>query len=238
MAEGETLALVTGASKGIGRAISEMLLENGFRVVGLAREFPEVLLSTHKFAAEPVDFSKLPDLPDRLKQVAREHLTPDVLVLNAGIGRFGDLEQFSPAQIQELVNVNLISQILVARQWVGAMKTQRQGRIVIIGSTAGLQGGQKGAVYSATKFGLRGFAQSLREECAHAGVSVSLINPGMVDTSFYQTESFRPSSNSGCHLVAEDVAIAVKQIVEARSGSVIDELTLRPQKHVIDFSKP
>lgn len=231
-------ALVTGSSKGIGRAITEALLAAEFQVVGLARTHPKALAMRDDVEAMKVDFSDLGGLPQKLKEIAKAAPTIDVLILNAGMGRFGELEQFSAAQIRDLVDLNLTSQILVARQWIAAMKTRRRGRIVIIGSTAALKGGQKGAVYSATKFGLRGFAQSLREECAGAGISVSIVNPGMVDTEFYQTQQFRPSQSADCHLTAADVADAVMQIINARAGAVTDEITLRPQKHVIDFLKP
>ena len=105
------------------------------------------------------------------------------------------------------------------------------------GSESALSGGQKGVVYSATKFALRGAAQALREECSSSGVRIGIINPGMVDTDFFSDLNFRPGSRSDNHLIADDVARAVLLMLHARQGAAIDEINLSPQKHVIEFRK-
>ena len=107
-----------------------------------------------------------------------------------------------------------------------------------MGSEAAVSGGKKGAVYSATKFAVRGLAQSLREECAGSGVRVGIVNPGMVNTGFFDRLNFRPGNAPGDHLTPEDVADAVWLMLSARAGAVIDEINLSPQKKVIQFGKP
>ena len=118
------------------------------------------------------------------------------------------------------------------------MKQRGSGNIVFMGSEAALAGGKRGAVYSAAKFGLRGLAQALRQECAASGLRVSIINPGMVQTEFFNELDFRPGESSNNYILPDDVALAVQMILEARQGTVFDEINLSPQKKVIRFPKP
>ena len=158
-------------------------------------------------------------------------------MLNAGQGRFGSLEEFSYRQIHEMVELNLLQHIYFARAFVPRLKQAGRGDLVFIGSEAALSGGRRGAVYSACKFGLRGLAQSLREECSPSGVRVSLINPGMVDTPFYDDLDFAPGEAPENHLRAADVADAVALVLQAHPGTVFDEINLNPLKKVIRFKK-
>ncbi len=227
--------LVTGASRGIGRAIAERLLDEGIEVVGVARRFEERLKSRTGFRAVNIDLSKLDELPNALKSLAAEHATIDTVVCNAGYGRFGSLEEFSPRQIRRMIDVNLTSQILVARTFLPLIKRMGRGNMVFIGSEAARTGGRKGAVYSAAKFALRGLAQSLREECSPSGVRVGIVHPGMVQSGFFDALAFGPGEKEDQHLKPEDVADAVWLMISARQGAVIDEIELSPQKKVIRF---
>ena len=104
-----------------------------------------------------------------------------------------------------------------------------------MGSEAALAGGKRGAIYSAAKFGLRGLAQSIRQECAASGVRVSIINPGMVNTAFFDEQDFRPGEETDNYILPEDVARAALTILQARTGTVFDEINLSPQKKVVRF---
>jgi NADP-dependent 3-hydroxy acid dehydrogenase YdfG len=233
----ETGYLVTGASRGIGRAVVQRLLDSGRSVVGLARRFDDEPRAQPNFDAVPLDLAELDRLPQRLKQLDAAYPLPQGIVCAAGHGRFGALEQFSSTQIRALVDLNLTSQMLLARHYLPAMKRRGSGSIVFIGSEAALNGGARGAVYSATKFALRGFAQSLRAECSASGVRIGIVNPGMVDTGFFDELDFRPGHEANQHLTAQDVADAVALMLDARPGAVIDEINLSPQKRVIEFGK-
>ena len=118
------------------------------------------------------------------------------------------------------------------------MKQRASGNIVFMGSEAALAGGRRGAVYSAAKFGLRGLAQSLRQECAASGLRVSIINPGMVRTEFFKELDFYPGKAPDNYILPDDVAVAVQMVLEARQGTVFDEINLSPQKKVVVFTKP
>jgi len=230
--------IVSGASSGIGRAISTRLLEQGYRVTGLARDFSKFPCDDSRFTPVCMDLADLDELPAKLDALIKKDAAIDGLICCAGSGRFGSLEEFSPAQIRKLLDLNLTSQLYLVRALLPGMKQRGTGNIIFMGSEAALAGGKRGAVYSAAKFGLRGLAQALRQECAASGLRVSIINPGMVQTAFFNELDFRPGEAADNYILPEDVASAVQLILEAREGTVFDEINLSPQKKVIRFSKP
>ncbi|MDH3900395.1 MAG: SDR family oxidoreductase [Gammaproteobacteria bacterium] len=229
--------VVTGASAGIGRATVSLLLERGYTVLGIARDFSKCNFSSTRFTAMALDLSRLDELPARFEEITGNQPSITGLVCCAGSGRFGSLEEFSCEQIRELIDLNLTSQICAVRALLPAMKRRQTGTIILMGSEAALTGGKRGAVYSAAKFGLRGLAQSLRQECASSGVRVSIINPGMVKTGFFDTLDFRPGDADDNYILPEDVAAVVLEVIETRSGTVIDEINMSPGKKVIHFKK-
>ena len=231
----ERRILVTGASSGIGRAIARGLLDAGAKVIGIGRDFSDWVEIPRGLTAERIDLADLDALPGRLKSLAAAHSDIDGLICNAGAGRFGALEQFSPAQIRALVDLNLTQHLLLARAFVPTLKRRGFGDLVFMGSEAALAGGRYGTVYSACKFALRGAAQSLRLECAAGGVRVSLVNPGMVDTGFFGGLDFRPGELAEQHIRPDDVAAVVLHLLSAPRGTVIDEVDLSPLKRVIRF---
>jgi NADP-dependent 3-hydroxy acid dehydrogenase YdfG len=234
---GKTI-LLTGASSGIGRATAQRLLERGYRVIGLARDFSKFPCSDENFTSVPVDLSALDTLPVFLEQLLADYGPFDGVICNAGKGRFASLEEFSYAQIRSLIELNLTSQIFLVRALLPAMKQRKSGSLVFMGSETALNGARRGTVYAAAKFGLRGLAQSLRQECAASGVRVSIINPGMVKTEFFDQLDFHPGSEPDNYILPEDVAEAVLLVLEARTGTVFDEINLSPQKKVITSSRP
>lgn len=228
-------ALVTGATSGIGRAIAERLLQESWRVVGLGRDFRRIKPVPENFHPIEIDLADLDGLPDRLKSLARQFPSIDALILCAGRGRFGSLEEFAYAEIRALVDLNFTSQAFIVRAILPSMKRRGAGDLIAIGSEAALRGSRKGAVYCASKFALRGFTQALREDCARSGVRVTLINPGMVATPFFDALDFAPGDDDSQHLLAEDIADAAAAVLQSRAGCVIDEINLSPRNHVLQF---
>ena len=104
--------------------------------------------------------------------------------------------------------------------------------IVFTGSEAALEGARQGSIYCASKFAVRGFVQAIREECAKTRVRVSIVNPGAVRTPFFDDLHFEPGSASENAIEADDVAEVLLTILNARPGTVIDEINLSPQTHV------
>lgn len=227
--------LITGTSRGIGAATAKRLLNEGWEVHGISRTDSPLLSQFNTFHQHAIDLEKLAKLPEQLSAL-KEKIPPlDALVLNAGKGVFGHLEQFSYAQIDTLFHLNLLSTIYLARTFIPEMKRRKEGSIIFMGSEAALQGKQKGAIYCASKFAIRGFAQALRDECAKSHIRVSLINPGMVDTSFFEHLEFSPGEDPSEHIIAEDLAETVSFLLNGRKGTVIDEINMSPQSKKIRF---
>jgi 3-hydroxy acid dehydrogenase/malonic semialdehyde reductase len=229
--------VVTGASSGIGREVCKTLLEGGYGVIGIARDPDKAAIENPNFKPWKLDLSKLDTLPTHLNAIACKYPEVKGVIGCAAQGRFGSLEEFAYHHIRQLIDLNLTSQLYVARAFLPAMKRQREGNLIFIGSEAGLVGGQRGAVYSATKFALRGLAQSLRQECARNGVRICIINPGMVRTDFYADLWFGPGEREENYILPQDIAEAVRFVISLRPGTVVDEINLSPQKKVISKKK-
>ncbi len=234
--------LITGASSGIGAAVLRLLLECGAEVVAVSRRKIAHqknsgekcgVRAQKKFQSIQCDLSDFASLQRLIGQALKNIACLDGVVLCHGLGDFGSLEEFSVARIKRQIDTNLTSIILITRLVTPIMKKQGRGDLVIIGSESAHRGAKKGAVYCASKFGLRGFAQALRAECAASGVRVAIVNPGMVDTEFFNELDFSPGESRDNALQAQDVASAVKTILDMPAGSVIDEINLSPQKSVV-----
>lgn len=229
--------LVTGATSGIGEAIALELINSGFKVIGVGRRENSSLIEKENFFYEQIDLSELDSLPAKLKDLIKKYPEIDGVVCNAGRGQFGSLEEFSYDQISDLVDLNFTSQVYLVRAVMPILKRKFSGDVVFIGSEAALSGGRRGALYSATKFALRGFAQALRDEVSKNKVRVTVINPGMVQTPFFEKLSFEPGEDETHYILPEDVAKAVSFALGTREGTVFDEINLSPQKKVIQFKK-
>lgn len=229
-------ALVTGASAGIGRAICSQMLDRGWQVVGIARNPARAGFESGRFSGVAIDLADLDALEARLRTLPRELPPIDTLVLSAGRGLVGGLGELSYRQIRELLDLNLTSQILVARAFWPALQ-KRGGDLVVMGSECALAGRREGSIYSATKFAMRGFAQSLRDEGARAGVRVILVNPGPVRTPFFEKLDIEPGDHEHNALAAEDVAAATLHALDAPRSANFDEINLSPLKSVIRKKK-
>ncbi len=227
-------ALITGASSGIGLAITRLLLGKDYRVTGISRR--GVIDTDHPaFTPLPLDLASSVNIECELKQLLKQNQF-DCFIHAAGYGEFGSIEQFSVAQIERAIQVNLTAALILCRQLVPGFRARKSGRIIFIGSESALLAGRKGTLYSAAKFGLRGFSQALREDCASDGIQVSLINPGMVRTPFFDQLAFAPAANYENAIEAEQVAELIWQVLNSPENLVYDEIQLNPRVKSIDFS--
>jgi uncharacterized protein len=173
-------ALVTGASGGIGMAIARALHARGAALAVTGRRTDQ-LESLSAELGERVDV--LPaDLTQRseIEALIERAGAIDILVANAAVPGSGKLDEYTPEQIDRAIDVNLRAPMQISRALVPRMAERRYGRLIYISSMAGKIANAYSSVYSATKFGLRGFALSLREEVRPDGIEVSVVFPGFI----------------------------------------------------------
>ncbi len=231
----ERKVLVTGSSDGIGRSITLSLLKSGAKVIGLARDHSKFNPETKNYIKYKTDFSNEEILLNTIAKIIKDHKDLDCLVSNAGFGKFGTLETFSTKEINDFIFTNLTSHMILTNKILPHLKKIRKGNIIFIGSESALKGGKNGSLYSAAKFGLRGFSQSIREESCSKNIHVSLINPGMVRTSFFNNLDFMPGEDKSNAIEPDDIGKIIVDILSTRNGSVIEEINLSPLKKVIKF---
>ena len=231
----DRVALVTGSTSGIGRETTAALLKNKIKVIGLGRDHKKFSPKFDSYFPITIDLSDFESIARTIPRVLREHPKIDIFIGNAGYGDFRSLENFSDRQICDFLNLNLTSHILVSKYLVSHMKSRAAGDIIFLGSEAALVGKRRAALYSAAKFGLRGFAQALRDECGRTGIRVSLINPGFVRSSFFESLNFAPGSEENNAIEPEDVAKVILDIINLRKGTIIDEVNLSPASKSILF---
>jgi short-subunit dehydrogenase len=210
--------LLTGATGGLGHAIARRLRAAGAELVLTGRR-TDVL---EPLAAETGARSLAVDLADSaaVQRLASECADVDALVANAGLPGSGQLTSFTIDEIDRALAVNLRAPMVLARELAEHMVARGSGHLVFMSSLAGKVGTPRSSVYSATKFGLRGFAQSLREDLRPSGVGVSAIFPGFVRDAgmFHDTGTKLPP---GVGTVApEAVAEAVVRAIERNRGEI------------------
>lgn len=219
-------AVVTGASRGIGRAVAKRLAER-WEIVALARTAGE--LETLHAEIEDAGGRCRPvtvDVADaKAVERALSGVEADVLVNNAGIGIMKPLVELSLDEWRRMVSVNLDALFYVTRVLLPGMLARHAGHIVTIGSLAGRNPFTNGVCYSATKHAVVGFSESLMLEVRDAGVRVSTIMPGSVATSF-----FEPGRATSWMTTPEEIADAVWFVVESRGNALVSRVEVRPAK--------
>ncbi|TFD92209.1 SDR family oxidoreductase [Jeotgalibacillus sp. R-1-5s-1] len=192
---------ITGASGGLGQAIAEVCARRGASLVLIARSEEKLkktasrcmTIGAGQAAVYPFDLRKTSEVPDFVNHVLEAEGSVDVLVNNAGFGLFETLEKTDEDVIKGMFDVNVLSLILMSRGVLPAMERQGSGHIVNIASQAGKIATPKSTIYAATKHAVLGFSNSLRMETADRGILVTTVNPGPIDTNFF--DSAEPSGN-------------------------------------------
>ena len=229
-------AIVTGASSGIGLAISRVLCEKGYEVYGFGRDFAkeqtrEFVEQTAAFHPVEGDLLEEQKLCDAVKEITKT-ADIEVLVNAAGVGHYGLHEELTPKKIQALVRTNLEIPLLLTNRLLRVLK-KNHGYIINISSVTAKQSSPHGCAYAATKAGLSSFGKSLFEEARKYGVKVTTIHPDMTDTNLYRDADFTCGEEPESYLLTDEVAKAVAYVLDQREGMVVPEITLRPQLHRI-----
>lgn len=222
-------AIVTGASSGIGKAIAEVLVKNGYEVYGIGRSFTEGV----RFHAVVCD------LLDEKQYQAMMHSLPreiDVLVNNAGCAYYGMHETMSDAKIHEMIKLNLEIPERMSQHYIRTLRL-RQGMIINVASITGTHPSPHAACYASTKAALISFSNSIFEENRKHGVKVTCLIPDMTETNLYRNADFKADESDGCCLYPIDIANVVEQILSQRNGIVAKEIIIQPQFHRIQKKK-
>lgn len=230
MIEPKPCAVVTGAARGIGRAIAEKLLKEGYRVV-LSDVAEAALHEATRSLGSPdaVPFGADVGSAGDCARLAAFAGSPGGIALwvnNAGLARHRAIVDYTEEEIDLMLSVNLKGTILGSQAALRAMSPRHAGHIINIISTASLRGIPSETVYCAAKWGVRGFTQGLREEAAAVGVRVTALLPGGVDTGFWKDAVSRNMPTED-FLSAEQVADAVVALARMEASVVPQELVLR-----------
>jgi NADP-dependent 3-hydroxy acid dehydrogenase YdfG len=218
------VAVVTGASRGIGRAVATRLARV-YEVVALARsegELASLAIEIGSFGGLCLPCAVDVTNPHALA-AALESVVADVVVSNAGIGYLKPFLQHTREEWRRTVDVNLNAHYDLARLLVPAMVARGSGHVVIIGSTAGRGAFVGGACYAATKHAVMAFGECLMLELRDAGVRVSVVNPGAVASNFTTT------GDPGWMLSPDDIAASIAELLAASSIAPIFGLEVRPR---------
>lgn len=225
-------AIVTGASSGIGYAISQKLSALGYEVFGFGRDFRnsecKAADNIHRIVCDVLDTDKLCAC---VRPIAAQHQVR-VLVNNAGVGYYGLHEELSPDKIRKLVRTNLEVPMILTQQLLRHLK-KNAGYVINISSVTAGQSNPHGCAYGATKAGLSSFSHSLFDETRKYGVKVVTISPDMTQTNLYRNADFREGDELESYLLPEDAAEAVEWILSQRNGVIVTDITLKPQLHRI-----
>jgi 3-oxoacyl-[acyl-carrier protein] reductase len=221
------VALVTGGSGGIGKAIAQKLAAGGARVAITGRDKHKLAATAKELGvfAVQADVSKEADVERTFREVLAEFGDLDILVNNAGFGILKNLVDFDLAEFEAVLATNVTGAMLMGRAAARHFIGRNRGNIVNIGSTAALRGAPRGTAYYASKFALRGMTECWRAELRKNNIRVILVNPSEVLTDFYPTAGLAQKSNE-TKLRGEEIAHAVKAALEMDDRGFTTELTV------------
>ncbi len=225
--------VITGASKGIGKAIAEKFASENFNLAICARnknELNQTKIELMKINANVdvlivvADVSKKNDRENFAKKIITHFQTIDILVNNAGTFLPGNIADEPSERLEFLWQTNVLSAYEITRALLPMMIQKKSGHIFNMSSVAGLRAYENGGSYSITKFALTGFSKNLREELKDKGIRVSTIYPGAVLTDSWKGTDL-PKER---FIMAEDVALAIFNAYQLSNSSLIEEIVLRP----------
>ncbi|HSP21979.1 MAG TPA: 3-ketoacyl-ACP reductase [Planococcus sp. (in: firmicutes)] len=207
------IAFITGAGKGIGRASALALAKEGVHVGLIARTEEDLKRTAADIAAHGVksayaiaDVSDLEQVEGAVAKLVEELGAADILINNAGIGKFGPLLEISPEDWKKVIDVNLMGMFYVTRTVLPQLIEKNGGDIVNISSMSGIKGSAGSSAYSASKFGVLGLTESLSQEVRKHNIRVFALTPSRVITDFGGSSSAKPEASDEKFMQPEDIA--------------------------------
>jgi len=228
-------AIVTGSTKGIGRAIAEGLLDAGVRVAISARNPQEVAAAAKdlerahagRILARPCDVRREDQVAALFAETERAFGGVDILVNNAGVGLFRNLEEMSLEEWNSVIETNLTGVFLCSRAAIPRMRKRGGGYIFNISSLAGKNAFPSASAYNASKFGLNGMSEALMQEVRYDGIKVSYLMPGSVATQFSGTA---PGPEDAWKIQPQDIARIVLDLLNQEPRTLPSAVEIRPSK--------
>lgn len=225
------VAVVTGASSGIGSEFCRKLVVQGATVYGLARrkkrlnELQDEL--GDRFIPVKMDVTEYGSIQNWVEKTFNDEHLPDILINNAGLGLFGPVDELSTDDWKTMIDVNLNGVFYLTRTIVPLMKSsQSHSHIINIASIAGLLGNPNISGYNATKFAVRGFSESLFKELRYDKIKVTCMFPGSIATSFFDNAGGMDTHSN--MMQPSDVADTLMHILKTPDNMLINEITMRP----------
>src|SRR5260370_2756314 len=221
------VALITGGSSGIGRAIAQAFVTGGSRGAIRGRDEGRLAETARELGAHPIraNVAVEADVERTYREVLQQFGDLDILVNNAGIGVFKSLVDFDRENFEAVFATNVTGAMMMAREAAKHFVKRQRGNIVNIASTAALRGAPNGTAYYASKFALRGMTEGWRAELRRHNVRVFLINPSEVLTNFSARAGLAQKENAS-KLRSEDIAHVVKAVLEMDDRGFAPELSI------------
>lgn len=226
------VAFITGGSKGIGYGVAKNLLKSGMKVAITSRSQQAAQDAAKKLGGSDNVLPLEADVRDfesqkkAIEAVVEKWGQLDVLIANAGIGHFGNIEELSPKQWQETIDTNLTGVFYSIKAALEAL-SMSQGYIITISSLAGTNFFAGGAAYNASKFGLTGFSQAVMLDLRDKGIKVSTIMPGSVATHFNDHE---PGEKDAWKIQPEDIGELVEDLLKMNPRTLPSKIEVRPSQ--------
>lgn len=218
-------AIITGISKGIGKALTQNLLEKGYKVAGIGQTKPDYEHPNLIFKKADVrNFIEITNVLNDILKVFNN--SADILINNAGVGYFGYLENMSLEQWHQMFETNVDSIFYLCKNIIPIMKQNGKGHIINIASTAALEGMPQVSVYCGTKWAVKGITESLWRELRDFNIKVTCVYPGSTKTDFFRNSpGIKPHDYM---LMPEDVAKMIIQSIETPDNCHQVNLEIRP----------
>ena len=235
-------AIITGTSSGIGYALAKEFALGGAKVFAAARSQDklqalqeDVCSQGGTLTAVPTDVSDPSDVHRLFAAVSEAECSPDIVVNNAAVGHNTEAHTMTAEQMKQVVATNLLGTMYVTREALQGMIERNKGHLVFLSSLAGKMAFPSLSVYSATKFGIEGFTESIREELKGTNILITIARPGVTDTNFFQTagmEDFAHAMQGKMHSPDQVAGEIVKAIRKKRS-----EITIGSDRNFLLFLK-